>query len=222
MLTFQNTSGSPSNLKAPIKNRNSRDGVRNQAPVLNGAISWDDSSLEDEFQAQSAIITQANTVKLTHVCRHYGIEIDEYSCIIQCPFRFHNDSSPSFKYYSGTNSFHCFGCKNNGQAVTFVSLYENISKTEAAERLLDSFESDEVEGAPSVYSKEKEELSLRFSTIVRNFLKKNNTPDGLLYADKITGSFDRATRGGRREKRVVDVDGMKNVIDALEKRIGKY
>lgn len=221
MLTFQSKSGSFGNIKAPIKNRNSRDGVRNQAPVLNGVVSWDDSSLEDDFQAQSAIIKQANTIKLTHVCRHYGIEVDEYSCIIRCPFKFHNDNTPSFKYFSKTNSFHCWGCKNNGQAVNFVALYENVSKTEAAERLLDSFESDEVDGVPNAYSKEKEELSLRFSAMVRNFLKKNNTPDALLYADKITHSFDKATRG-RSEKRIVDADGMKNVIDALEKRIGKY
>lgn len=210
--------------KAPIKNRNSRDGVRTPSPVLTGAVKWDDSSLDDDFQAQSATIQQANTVKFAHVCRHYGIEVDAYNVKIRCPFKFHNDGDPSFQYYPETNSFFCWGCKNSGGPVNFVALLENISKTDAADKLLDNFESDEVDASLCVRSKEKEELFLKFSTMVRNFLKENQTPEALAFIDTITQSFDAATRGRKRRERdrVVDVEGIKHAIDEQEKRIGKY
>lgn len=222
MSTLQNHNRSFSFGKVPIKNRNSRDVSR--ASALNGPVSWDDSSLEDDFQEQNTHIKQANTVNFVHVCRHYGVEIDEYSCIIRCPFKFHNDNTPSFKYYSKTNSFFCWGCKNSGGPVDFVALLENIPKLEAAEKLLDNFESDEVDSSLGVNSKEREELFLKFSTIVRNFLREHKTSEALVFIDMITQSFDAATRGRKRRERdrVVDVEGIKHAIDEQEKRIGKY
>ena len=52
-----------------------------------------------------------------------------------CPF--HNERTPSFTVYPNTNSFYCFGCKNGGDAVTFIKNAENLDYMEAVKLLAD-------------------------------------------------------------------------------------
>ncbi len=46
-----------------------------------------------------------------------------------CPF--HNEKTPSFTVFNGTQSFYCFGCGAAGDVVTFIRKIENLSYTEA-------------------------------------------------------------------------------------------
>lgn len=46
-----------------------------------------------------------------------------------CPF--HNEKTPSFTVFNGTQSFYCFGCGAAGDVVTFVRKIENLSYVEA-------------------------------------------------------------------------------------------
>ncbi len=50
-----------------------------------------------------------------------------------CPF--HHEKTPSFFVYPSSQSYHCFGCKESGDVIKFVSKYENVSFLEAVERL---------------------------------------------------------------------------------------
>lgn len=50
-----------------------------------------------------------------------------------CPF--HNEKTPSFSVYPPKQMFHCFGCGEGGNAITFVMKYENASFTEAVKIL---------------------------------------------------------------------------------------
>lgn len=43
----------------------------------------------------------------------------------RCPF--HDDSTPSFYYYSQTGSFYCFGCKKSGRVLQFLSYRDGVS-----------------------------------------------------------------------------------------------
>ena len=52
-----------------------------------------------------------------------------------CPF--HNEKTPSFNVNPQRQTFHCFGCHKGGDVFTFVREYENLSFSEAAERLAD-------------------------------------------------------------------------------------
>ncbi len=54
-----------------------------------------------------------------------------------CPF--HNDRTPSFYVSPLRRIFKCFGCGIGGDAIRFVSLYENISYKEAAIRLAERY-----------------------------------------------------------------------------------
>ena len=46
-----------------------------------------------------------------------------------CPF--HNEKTPSFSVYPPKQIFHCFGCGEGGDVITFVMKYENASYPEA-------------------------------------------------------------------------------------------
>ena len=46
-----------------------------------------------------------------------------------CPF--HNEKTPSFSVSQAKGRFHCFGCGENGDAISFVQKFENTSFPEA-------------------------------------------------------------------------------------------
>ncbi|MCU1674050.1 MAG: primase [Frankiales bacterium] len=50
-----------------------------------------------------------------------------------CPF--HDEKSPSFNVNPTLNMFHCFGCGESGDVITFVRNTEHLSFVEAVERL---------------------------------------------------------------------------------------
>lgn len=50
-----------------------------------------------------------------------------------CPF--HNEKTPSFYVNPSRQSYYCFGCGANGDAITFVRDYENLPFTEAVRKL---------------------------------------------------------------------------------------
>jgi DNA primase len=52
-----------------------------------------------------------------------------------CPF--HNEKTPSFSVHPGKQVFHCFGCGEGGNVLTFLMKYENDSFQEALKILAD-------------------------------------------------------------------------------------
>lgn len=50
-----------------------------------------------------------------------------------CPF--HHEKTPSFFVYPESQSYHCFGCKESGDSIKFLSKYENIGFIESVEHL---------------------------------------------------------------------------------------
>ena len=52
-----------------------------------------------------------------------------------CPF--HDEKSPSFGINPAAGFYHCFGCGEGGDVISFVQKVENLSFTEAVERLAD-------------------------------------------------------------------------------------
>lgn len=50
-----------------------------------------------------------------------------------CPF--HNEKSPSFNVYDEDGHYHCFGCSQHGDAISFVMKTEGLSFPDAVEKL---------------------------------------------------------------------------------------
>jgi len=59
------------------------------------------------------------------VLNHYNLEPDRHQ-MLKCPF--HEDDQPSLKIYTETNTFNCFGCNANGDAIEFIQRKENLGK----------------------------------------------------------------------------------------------
>jgi len=62
------------------------------------------------------------------VLKHYGLQANR-NYMLKCPF--HEEKDPSLKIYPNTNTFNCFGCKANGDAIEFIQLKEKCNKHEA-------------------------------------------------------------------------------------------
>lgn len=54
-----------------------------------------------------------------------------------CPF--HDERSPSFHVTPAKGFYHCFGCQEGGDVITFVQKIEHLSFTEAVEKLAGKF-----------------------------------------------------------------------------------
>jgi DNA primase len=57
-----------------------------------------------------------------------------------CPF--HDEKSPSFHVTPSRGFFHCFGCQEGGDVITFVQKIEGVGFTEAVERLAGQYAVD--------------------------------------------------------------------------------
>lgn len=73
-----------------------------------------------------------------------------------CPF--HHEKTPSFSINAEEGFFHCFGCKESGDVITFVQKYENCSFYEACEILAKSvgMEMPEVENNAQILQQKKQ------------------------------------------------------------------
>lgn len=69
-----------------------------------------------------------------------------------CPF--HNEKTPSFHVNPARQSFHCFGCGEGGDAVSFIMKFENLDYPTALRRLAD------MNGVPIIEEEENPEAVL--------------------------------------------------------------
>lgn len=71
--------------------------------------------------------------------------IQKYVCLKQsgtnykglCPF--HQEKTPSFTVSTVKNFYHCFGCSEHGDAISFIAKIKNISYSDAAKNLAREF-----------------------------------------------------------------------------------
>ena len=73
-------------------------------------------------------------VPLEAAVARYGFDTGR-SGMIRCPF--HGDKTPSLKLYS--DHFYCFGCHRHGDVIDFVAELFEISKSDAARKLIADF-----------------------------------------------------------------------------------
>jgi len=173
-------------------------------PVSYGEASWETGDAPEASTGKSydqELIIQANTVPLMSVFRHYGIRVDAVRCIIVCPFKSHKggrESSGSFKYFSDTNSFCCFGCKTGGQwahGVEFIAAMDGISRAKSAIKIIKLFgDKIDVDGVDDMYIEnfaEKFEIMMNFSNYVRSLRQSNLDEKSTAYIEDICGIYDR-------------------------------
>jgi len=143
------------------------------------------------------LINKANALDIKKLLLFYNVRIDEYSKKAICPFKFHKngrESTPSFQYYPATNTFWCHGCKSGNYCVNFISLYEGISRLDAAKKILKLFKSDDFDSSfhnnEDVNPSEKLEIMLKLSSVVREFIKIHDNKEDLIFIENLCMAYD--------------------------------
>lgn len=76
------------------------------------------------------------SISMLDVCHQYGIQVNRagFAC---CPI--HGEKSPSMKVYPGNKGWHCFGCHQGGDVISFVRQYFGLDFLSAVRKLNDDF-----------------------------------------------------------------------------------
>ncbi len=206
-----------------------RDISNTTGPVSYGETSWETGDSPEAVTGKTQyqeLIHQANTVPLMTLFRHYNIRIDAVRCIIVCPFKSHKggrENTGSFKYFSDTNSFYCYGCKTGGEwahACEFVARMENIPRHQAAIKILNLFGS-EVNEDLEVYEgrnfSERLEIMMEFSNLVREFRTSYSDEKSVEHIEEICRVYD--TLNFRHN---LDNEALRRCIEELKEEIVNY
>ena len=85
-----------------------------------------------------------NSVPIVEVLSNYMRVPQNLKRNISCPI--HKEKTGSFKIYTSSNSWYCFGCMKWGNAINFVSEVENISNNEAFKKLANLYSNQNTYG----------------------------------------------------------------------------
>lgn len=204
-------------------------------PGTTGSPSYSETSWESGDSTASIIrkdsenlILKANSVSLPIIMKHYGIRINDCNCKIVCPFKSHKggrESTPSFNYYSDTNSFFCFGCKiggKNSHGCEFVAAIESCNRLQAAYKIINLFSkdiSDELNASINDHKDFSEKISIMmdFSDTVREFRLNNDDENSFIFIEKICAIYDRHLLKHHPNNEALSV-----LILELKKKIASY
>ena len=179
------------------------------------------SARKEYFQS---LIAKANLIPLIDIIRFYGIKIYSENTLI-CPFTSHKSGkelSGSFKFYEETNSFYCFGCKKGGigsHACEFVALMDNINSFQAAKKIIKVFKNNiNFNSIPIIEQYyDNLEIMVNFSNIVREFRKKHNDQESLIFIEKRCEVFDNICI-----KHQMSAEALNAVIENITEQIKIY
>ena len=128
---------------------------------------------DSEFAAFLRTLKQKNDI--VEVIRSY-VAVDRkggnyWAC---CPF--HHEKTPSFSVSEYEGFYHCFGCGESGDVISFLRKYEDLSYIEAVRVLAENagmempqFSNDE----KYIKAKREKERSLQILNLTREFYKQN-------------------------------------------------
>lgn len=175
--------------------------VPNSTKSNSGSSCTSESTSNGNGSEEFSHIKSANRkVRLLDILRHYGFKIEKnyqrptWSNNIVCPFPNHKgakERTPSFGYCFVTDHYSCFGCGKSGRAVEFIALYEGVSRTTVAERILSQYSTDTVDEEYDDYTDDISPVLLDGSKYLQNLIQQNkNNPKLLKQIDKLIWWLD--------------------------------
>lgn len=167
------------------------------------------------------LIQKANSVPITRIFKAYDVSLNEYTHKTTCPFKTHKggrERTPSFWYYPETNTYHCFGCRNGSRATDFVAAMENITRSQAAYKILERFGADLIEGGfEGPNFAERLEIMMDFSNVVRNFRQSYTDPKSTYFIEEVCGIYDALNL-----RHNFDNVALRRVVEQLKEKITSY
>lgn len=171
------------------------------------------------------LIDRANTVSLVYIFKYYGLQIDEQSRKMTCPFLFHKggrESTPSFYYNPLTNSFRCYGCgtgHTHAHGCEFIAALEDISRVKAAYKILEIFSNDINDDAISPHQdfSQRLEIMMEFTNLVREFRQFYLDKKSQDFIEKICWVYDHHNMKYNHSN-----DALRRIVDQIKIKIQHY
>lgn len=169
------------------------------------------------------LIVRANKIPINQIFKLYNIKIAPGCKLITCPFKFHKggkERTPSFEYYPQTNTFYCHGCTAGTRPVDFVSKMDNVSKVDAAHKILNIFDiaiSDYEEFIDPSDAGENLDLIMEFSLLIKEFRDTHFEEKDFKFIEHICETFDTLNF-----KHKIENDGLRSLLKKFKQIIGDY
>jgi hypothetical protein len=210
----------------------SSDNFEDEERIVGEALGWKTEKFERKSKTNNNILNILNSkVLLKDIFDIFNIEFEEkyspsgWTHYRNCPFPNHNDSSPSFYYNPNDNFFNCFGCKEKGKAINFVSAYKGVTVYEASDIILDLISGINLESIEENNKKDQvnaiNTLLLSFSNSVNCFLSNNKTKDAKEFIEKITWTLDIYLHTHMQDANI-NPKHLKSIIKILLRKIYSY
>jgi hypothetical protein len=162
-----------------------------------------------------------NTIKLRFEVTSSPSGWDHQS---SCPFKDHNDNSPSFYFNSKINVFKCHGCGRGGGPVQFIAAYTNRPFIEVAEDIISKYGNLE-----SVYDDLQDEIDntdiviIEFTDFLRAFIRRNMQNNKIAkIAENVMWSLDLYIEKHAIERSSMDEKNLIARIHLLKQRLRNY
>ncbi len=129
-----------------------------------------------------------------------------------CPF--HSEKTPSFCINEYDQYYHCFGCKESGDVITFVMKYENLDYPDAVEMLANNagLELPKFSGDEKFFKKKKEKDEL---LSILNLAKEHYKNNIYLKEAKIAQEYIKKRGFGRKELENFEIGYSLNYYDLV-------
>jgi DNA primase len=187
-----------------------------------GETSWEAGDITDTFARNKELVAKANTVPISKIFRFYNLRLDEQNKKIICPFKSHSggkETTPSFTFFSHTNTYWCYGCKQGYTPTDFVVNMDKITLAKAAYKIINLYGADapaDIDDHES-YS-EKMCLYMDFSNHVYEFIQRNlKGEDAMKFIEEISWIFDK-----ENANRDLSNDALESIIFKLKDQIDRY
>ena len=84
---------------------------------------------------RQGLVNEYNDRAIDVIVNGLGLNFNHKTLKALCPF--HSEKTPSFMWNKKTNSFHCFGCGENLDIISYLINFENMSFIQATNKILD-------------------------------------------------------------------------------------
>lgn len=168
------------------------------------------------------LIRRANSAPIIQLLKQYNIKVPQGVKLITCPFKFHKggrERTPSFEYYAHTNTFYCHGCSTGTKPVDFVAKMDNISRRDAAFKIIKIFESDldETDFLDIPDEMERLKIMVNFSNVIREFRQTNSDEKAEKFIEHICSVYDELN-----DKHKFDNEGLASTANKCIDYIKQY
>lgn len=201
-------------------------------PITTAIVGWDTNVDADfsKYGKNKAIIKLANKkinlINFIEKTLKLDFELTNSSSgwthRTSCPFKDHQDNSPSFFCNSVDNIFKCWGCSRGGGPIYFLSVYYNKPLIIVAEEVLAKYGNlDDVYEEVLEEDDNIDQILIDFTNFIKKYIRNENN---ILrkFAEEICWSYDIYIENQFQNKASLNEENLLARINFLKRKIINY